>query len=91
MLLNGLWNFSFENGKTIKMPVPGCFDAAGEFFSQRGKAAYWREVVCGGYVELHLEGIGLRAEIFWDGKKIGEELTAYTPLTLRFDAGDVGG
>ena len=90
MLLNGLWNFSFENGKTIKMPVPGCFDAAGEFFSQRGKAAYWREVVCGGYVELHLEGIGLRAEIFWDGKKIGEELTAYTPLTLRFDAGEKG-
>ena len=90
MLLNGLWNFSFENDKTIKMPVPGCFDAAGEYFSKRGKAAYWRDVECGGYSELHLEGLGLRAEIFWDEQKIGEELTAYTPLTIRFDAGKKG-
>ena len=90
MLLNGLWNFSFENGKTIKMPVPSCFDAAGEFYCKRGKAAYWREVQCGGYCELHLEGIGLRAEIFWDDKKIGEELTAYTPLSIRFNAGEKG-
>ena len=76
MLLNGLWNFSFENEKTIKMPVPSCFDAAGEYYCKRGKAAYWREVECGGYSELHLEGLGLRAEIFWDDEKIGEELTA---------------
>ena len=90
MLLNGVWNFSFDNGKTIKMPVPGCFDASGEFFSKRGKAEYWREIQCGGYVELHLEGIGLRGEIFWDDRKIGEEFTAYTPLTLRFNAGEKG-
>ena len=88
MLLNGLWNFSFENGRTLAMSVPGCFDATPEFACKRGKAVYWREVFCGGYSELHLEGIGLRAEIFWDDKKIGEELTAYTPLSLRFNAGE---
>lgn len=70
MLLNGLWNFSFENGEILKMSVPGCFDATPGFVCKRGKAVYWREVFCGGYTELHLEGIGLRAEIFWDNEKI---------------------
>ena len=88
MLLNGLWDFSFESGKTHKMPVPGCFDTDPRYYCRRGRGEYFREVECGGRVELSFEGLGLRGEIYWDGEKIGEEPAAYTPLTLRFHAGE---
>ena len=88
MLLNGLWKFSFNDGPETELPVPGCFDTTQEYRFLRGRGSYWTCVHCGGQVELRCGGIGLRADFFWDGCKIGSEVTAYTPLVLRFDAGE---
>ena len=90
MNLNGMWSFSFNGGKETRLPVPGCFDTEPEFRWKRGIGSYRRPVECGGRCELKFGAIGLRAEIFWDGVRIAEERTAYTPFTVRFDAGKKG-
>lgn len=90
MLLNGLWKFSFNDEAETELPVPGCFDACPQYRFLRGIGTYRRQVLCGGNVELRFDGLGLRAHIFWDGREIAFEPTAYTPLTLRFNAGNPG-
>lgn len=89
--LDGWWDFSFEGGSWQKQPVPGCFDASGEYHFRKGRGTYRRQVECaGGLSELCCDGVGLRAEFFWDGEPIGQEFTAFTPVKLRFDAGAPG-
>ncbi|MBQ9338616.1 MAG: hypothetical protein IJS14_15100 [Lentisphaeria bacterium] len=88
--LDGLWQFTFEDGSRTMLPVPGCFDASEAYRCRRGKGCYSRSVEGSGRMELACGGIGLRAEIFWDGRKIHTELTAYTPFRVRFDAGGPG-
>ena len=90
MLLNGLWKFSFNDEAETELPVPGCFDACPQYRFLRGIGTYRKQVLCGGNVELRFDGLGLRAHIFWDGREIAFEPTAYTPLTLRFNAGNPG-
>lgn len=90
MLLNGLWKFTFEDGREAELPVPGCFDVSEAFRWQRGRGSYSRCVKGGGMMELSCGGLGLRAEIFWDGRSIYAETTAYTPFKVRFEAGDEG-
>ena len=90
MLLNGLWDFTFDGGTPTKMSVPGCFDAAGPFRGQRGRGVYSRLVNGSGPMELNCGGLGLRASFYWDGKEIGREVTAYAPVRIRFDAGQPG-
>ena len=89
--LDGMWKFSFEGGSERELPVPGCFDASDPYRYRRGKGSYSRRVKCSGMAELSCDGLGLRAEIFWDGKKIHSEVSAYTPFRVRFDAGNEGG
>ena len=70
--------------------MPGCFDACQQYRFLRGKGTYRRQVHCGGNVELRFGGLGLRAHIFWDDREIAFEPTTYTPLILRFNAGNPG-
>ena len=86
--LAGEWDFTFEDGSMTKLSVPGCFDISERFHFKRGKGTYSRKVEGEGLVELACDGLGLRAEIFWDNKKIYSELTAYTPFKIRFEAGN---
>lgn len=90
MLLNGIWNFSFNGEEEIPMEVPGCFDASGKYRSMRGTGAYRTTVRGGGLMELACDGAGLRVSFFWDGKLIGTEATAFAPVKLVFDAGEEG-
>ena len=87
MNLNGTWLFSFDGGPETEIQVPGCFDAAGPLQFRRGIAVYRRKVTCDGPVELSGDGIGLRAEFFWDDALVGTEAIAYTPFRFRFNAG----
>ena len=91
MRLDGWWDFSFEGGPWQSQPVPGCFDATGEYHFKKGRGTYRRQVEWpGGLTELSCDGVGLRAVFLWDGQRIGEEFTAFTPIQLRFDAGSPG-
>ena len=88
--LNGMWDFTFEDGSKTILPVPGCFDASEAYRYRKGKGSYSRKVNGSGMMELICDGLGLRADIFWDDRKIYSELSAYTPFKIRFDAGGDG-
>ena len=99
--LNGMWDFHFTErhlpeinpaalSYEYKQPVPGCFDARGRFRFLRGSGIYRRMVKCGGTVKLEIGGIGLRAEIFWDGKKIASMTKPFTKESFVFNAGTRG-
>ena len=85
--LDGMWDFTFENGSKTTLPVPGCFDASETYRYCKGKGSYSRKVNGSGIMELTCDGLGLRADIFWDDRKIYSEVSAYTPFKICFDAG----
>lgn len=93
--LAGIWEFDFSEMGTVPQmlfkdvaPVPGCFDLMPEYYLKRGTGSYRRYVEIGGMVELYSEGLGLRGEIFWDGKKIAEVDAPFSKNIFRFDAGE---
>lgn len=99
--LNGIWDFEFsvkapeqinlaELAFAERISVPGCFDALTKYAGKRGTGIYRRFVECGGTVRLNLEAVGLRAEVYWDRKKIGRTDLPYSPYTPVFDAGAQG-
>ena len=93
--LNGVWEFAFY-GNTQPVPpfvtpeftvVPGCFDLMEPHCGKRGYAVVKRKVFAGGTVKLFIDGLGLKGEIFWDGRNIGSAPYAYMPESFVFDAG----
>ena len=92
VVLDGVWDFVFcaedpgclPESYSEVMPVPGCFDLMEPYCGKRGFAFYRREVECGGLVKLFIDGLGITAEIFWDGKSIGKCPFAYMPEGFVF-------
>ena len=41
--LDGMWDFTFENGSKTTLPVPGCFDASETYRYCKGKGSYSRK------------------------------------------------
>ena len=101
-VLDGIWSFSFAGegsllrgtrppiGEETFLAVPGCFDVAAPFFGRRGTGCFRRTVRTGGPVRLSIDGVGVEAEVFWDGRLIGRCSYAYMPERFRFDAGEYG-
>ena len=99
--LSGVWDFYFqetENETTTSSnrvfddvaTVPGCFDLTPAYLFKRGTGFYRRFVEIGGEVELYSEGLGLRGEFFWDGRKVAESDAPFSKNIFRFDAGKFG-
>lgn len=93
--LNGVWDFKFEEGKTLeevadpgfvaqdKMAVPGCFDVMQPYYRQRGTALYRRtlclDAAAPGAV-WKIEGMGLRGAFYVDGKQVGYSALPYSHI-----------
>ena len=99
--LNGEWDFHFTEKRLhevvpadiscdAKMSVPGCFDAKGRFRYLRGTGIYRRTLSCGGKIRLDVGAVGLRADLFWDKKKIGSMEKPFTKESFVFDSGAQG-
>ncbi len=91
--LDEIWDFAYcqnleETPEYSSVAsVPGCFDAMGLRFNQRGFAYYRRKVkVQQGRQRLRIGSFGLRAAVFWDGDLIAESALAWSPLTAEFSA-----
>ncbi len=74
-----------------KQQVPGCFDVKGKYRFKRGCGIYRTTVSCGGRVKLDVDGVGLRADVYFDRRKIGSMLKPFTAESFIFDAGACGG
>lgn len=99
--LSGVWQFVFVPGQldtlvldklafTSYAPVPGCFDLLPDQWMRRGTGVYRTTVEAGGPVQLCCEGLGLRGDFFWDGRKIGSCGIPFSTTKLSFDAGEKG-
>ena len=99
--LESMWNFYFCKKSLAEIDVteisfndiaavPGCFDTGHPYFLQRGTGCYRTFVDVGGEIELYSEGLGLRADIYWDKKKVAEIDAPFSKNTFRFDAGSEG-
>lgn len=100
--LDGIWDFFFD-ASALRVPetlpeilwetglsVPGCFDVTEPRIGKRGVGFYRRIVRTGGDVRLSIDGVGVEATIFWDGRFIGRCPYAYMPEKFCFDAGEQG-
>lgn len=95
--LNGIWDFRFEDKKSIeqtdgmefiandKMSVPGCWDAMPSYYLKRGTGLYRTTFhVDKAYrnAVLEVEGIGLRGKFAVDGRDLGEYAYPYSKLEI---------
>lgn len=97
--LNGFWDFSFWEGKTLEdiedpaalplkevMCVPGCFDALPHHYCQRGCAVYSRTFTLEQEWKssfLRVDGMGLRSRFWLDGRPVGGCRLPYSAFELE--------
>ena len=89
--LDGIWEFAWTKDVSEEpvfdsfAPVPGCFDAEGLRFNQRGIGWYRRKItVSSARHRLKIGSFGLHAEIFVDSRKLAESYLAWSPLVTDF-------
>lgn len=96
--LDGIWEFRFEEGKSIEevsdpgfaatdaMAVPGCFDTLPKWYLKRGTALYRRAFTLPAPVPnawLVMDGMGLRGDFRIDGRPLGIRPFPYARLELE--------
>ena len=92
--LDGIWEFAWTKDVS-EIPnydsfaaVPGCFDAEGLRFNQRGVGWYRRKIsVSAAKQRLKIGSSGLHTAVFLDGKKLNESYLAWSPLNTDFTTG----
>ena len=74
--LDGIWEFAWtKNEEEVAVydsfaAVPGCFDAEGLRFNQRGIGHYRRQITLSGEKQrLKIASFGLHATVFLSGEK----------------------
>ena len=92
--IDGIWEFAWTKDFSETpnydsfAAVPGCFDAEGLRFNQRGAGWYRRKItVSAARQRLKIGASGLHTAIFLDGRKLSESYLAWSPLTADFTAG----
>lgn len=103
--LDGLWDFFWGGDRvgweSLEHPVenwgvaavPGVFDMGVRSAGRRGVGLYRRRIAwtaSGHLVRLRIGGLGLRARIYWDGRRVGDTSLAYSGLSFDFEAGGAG-
>ena len=85
-LSSDLWEFHALEGnlkdKKYQVFVPSCWENYPGFESYRGKGMYARDFEGEGTFRLEFKGVSHTAEIYVDGKKVGEHYNAYTPFEV---------
>ena len=91
--LDGIWEFAWTKDVSETpdydsfAAVPGCFDAEGLRFNQRGVGWYRRKIsVSAAKKRLKIGASGLHTAVFLDGRKLNESYLAWSPLTTVFTA-----
>lgn len=81
--LDGMWDFIKADGKSYKLPVPGCWEQHPHMLAYRGKGEYSRDVYidkCGN-LRLEFKGVSHTADVYFDGVKIAHHYNAFTPFS----------
>ena len=96
--LDGIWQFRFDEGKSISevadpafkatdlMSVPGCYDMMPKWLCRRGTGQYRRKFTLGEAVSnawLVVDGMGLTGRFAIDGRDIGTYPYPYALLEIE--------
>ncbi len=79
--LDGIWDFTAE-GKSFKLPVPGCWEQHPDLLCYRGKGIYTKKVYIkqSSNIRLEFKGVSHTADVYFDGVKIAHHYNAFTPF-----------
>ena len=95
--LDGIWEFAWTKEVSEEAvydsfaAVPGCFDAEGLRFNQRGIGHYRRSVTLSGAKQrLKIASFGLHAVVLLDGEVLAESFFAWSPLKVDLPEGRAG-
>ena len=103
--LNGIWEFRFEEGKTLEaagsadfattdtMVVPGCFDVMPKWYLKHGTGLYRRTFTLAEPMRdavLVVDGMGIRSKYAIDGRDLGVRVTPYARLEIPVGALSAG-
>ena len=95
--LNGIWEFRFEEGKTLEavgnsdfattdtMVVPGCFDVMPKWYLKHGTGLYRRTFTLAEPMRdavLVVDGMGIRSRFAIDGRDLGVRDYPYARLEI---------
>jgi beta-glucuronidase len=100
--LEDLWDFHFEEGKSIdqvspeslacaaRLHVPGAFDAAPAYLGKRGTGVYRRtlRIEPGRVAMLEFEAVSFAARVLVDGECLAEHFCGYSPFQVTVPASD---
>ena len=82
--LSGLWDFytyGREEGRQ-KVFVPSCFETYPGLENYRGTGIYEYKTFMKGNTRLVLKGVSHTAQVYLDGRLVGEHYNAYTPFSV---------
>lgn len=103
--LNGIWEFRFEEGKTLEvagssdfartdtMVVPGCYDVMPKWYLKHGTGLYRRTFTLAEPMKdavLVVDGMGVRSKYAIDGRDLGVRVTPYARLEIPVGALSAG-
>ena len=98
MSLDGLWEFRFEKDRSLeevsmpaftandRMVVPGCWNSTTRYYNQHGTGCYRTSFELADDVVdaiLVVEGFGMRAKFWVDGREIGASSQPWSAVEFR--------
>ena len=87
--LSGLWDFSTKDGSfSDKLAVPSCWEVVPGLAAYKGVGVYKKTFKFGGKARLVFKGVSHTAQVFCDGKKLGDHYNAYTPFYFDVECTD---
>ena len=80
--LEGIWDFTREDGRRYKLMVPGCWEQHPDMLNFRGKGTYSKKLYLSRRTNLRIEfkGVSHTADVYFDGAHIAHHYNAYTPF-----------
>lgn len=101
-ILNGLWDFKFNEGFELKkfspavisfderIPVPSAFDAWPTYQGKRGLGIYRKYISIGKGKRgrLHFQGVSMWSQVWINGACVAENRCGYAPFWVNIDSGN---
>lgn len=81
--LDDIWDFTREDGREYRLPVPGCWEQHPELLNFRGKGTYRRKIHLPKEANLRIEfkGVSHTADVYFDGVHIAHHYNAFTSFS----------